>query len=78
MSYKAPSKWACEWLRWGALGGVWEKVVTLYRGSAPCLGAETVGLLKLGPIRREAPGWHGNYSTLSLPQSAGGDGKASP
>lgn len=25
MSYRAPSKWACEWLHWGSLGGVWEK-----------------------------------------------------
>lgn len=52
--------------------------MTLYCDSAPFPGALTLELLKLGPIRGKAPGWHGNCSTLSLPQSAGDDGKLSP
>ncbi|XP_074228625.1 post-GPI attachment to proteins factor 2 isoform X3 [Camelus bactrianus] len=38
--------------------------MTLRRGSAPSLGAERLRLLRLGPIRVKAPGWHGDGTPL--------------
>ncbi|XP_032022713.1 post-GPI attachment to proteins factor 2 isoform X2 [Hylobates moloch] len=57
--------------RLGSTGGVSGRVVTQHRDSAPFLGALRLGLRELGPIRGTAPEWHGNYSTPSLPRSAG-------
>nr|XP_045364725.1 post-GPI attachment to proteins factor 2 isoform X2 [Camelus bactrianus] len=38
--------------------------MTLRRGSAPSLGAERLWVLRLGPIRVKAPGWHGDGTPL--------------
>ncbi|XP_035121477.1 acyltransferase PGAP2 isoform X10 [Callithrix jacchus] len=62
--------------RLGSTGGMWGRVVTQNRDSAPCLGALRLRLRELGPMRGTAPEWHGNYSTLYLPRSAGAAGKA--
>lgn len=70
---QGPSKWAGEWLRWAGCG---RRAVTLIEAPPTSLERRDP-LLKLRPIRGKAPGWHGNYSTHTLPQSVGGDGKVS-
>lgn len=72
---QGPSKGAGEWLHWT---GGWEKNGDVIRRLRPLPESSETRLLKLGPIRGKATGWHGNSSTLTLPQSVGGEGKASP